>query len=272
MNHDKISMHPDLQELQEIVVTTAREELLPRFAKTSVDRKLDGSLVTEADIAMQRQLGAALMTRWPKYEFLGEELSAAEQARLLDTPNEGLWCLDPLDGTSNFAAGIPYFATSLALLVGGEAILGLVYDPHRDECFTAEKGRGAWLNGEPLGSRHYKRTLSEGIGLIDFKRLPSELAAKLVHKPPYSSQRSFGSSALDWCWIASDRCHVYLHGRQMLWDYAAGRLILEEAGGHSVTFEGEAVLRPELRPRSVAAALSEELFREWVAWLGIQVN
>jgi myo-inositol-1(or 4)-monophosphatase len=89
---------------------------------------------------------------------------------------------------------------------------------------------------------------------------------------PYSSQRSFGSVALDWCWLAAGRCHVYLHGGQKLWDYAAGGLILEEAGGRAVTLAGEEIRYGELKSRSVAAALDPVLFREWAGWLGIETS
>ncbi|ADE14411.1 inositol monophosphatase [Nitrosococcus halophilus Nc 4] len=262
-------MTPDLEPLSEIIINTAREQLLPRFAAIGSQRKADGSLLTEADLAMQNQIGRALTARWPKFEFLSEEMEEKEQNRLLANTDQGLWCLDPLDGTRNFAAGIPCFSVSLALILKQEVVLGLVYDPLRDECFSAQKGQGAWLNGNPVGERYPSAPLGGGIGLVDFKRLPPELATRLATEPPYSSQRSLGSVALDWCWIAAGRGHVYLHGRQKLWDYAAGSLILSEAGGHALSLAGEPVFRATLEPRSVAAALEESLFNEWITWLGI---
>lgn len=105
------------------------------------------------------------------------------------------------------------------------------------------------------------------MGLIDFKRLKPELAAKLATSPPYASQRSFGSGALDWCMIASGRCHLYLHGGQRLWDYAAGQLILSEAGGVSATLDGDAVFQNGLSARTIVAATSPELFASWQRWL-----
>ncbi|UCE77444.1 MAG: inositol monophosphatase, partial [Gammaproteobacteria bacterium] len=79
----------------------------------------------------------------------------------------------------------------------------------------------------------------------------------------------FGAVALDWCWLAAGRCHVYLHGQQKLWDYAAGCLILQEAGGQAVTLEGDPVFVPSLTPRSAAAALDPDIFRQWIDWLRI---
>jgi myo-inositol-1(or 4)-monophosphatase len=263
------SAEMDLDRLQRLVVEAAREELVPRFAHASARRKADNSIVTEADFAMQRRLTAALREQWPGIPLLGEEMEAAEQEQLLAASDAGLWCLDPLDGTSNFAAGLPFYAVSLALLRDGEVDLGIIYDPAREECFTARRGEGAWLNGARLGNRRPEPPLSRGIALVDFKRLPTALAARMATEPPYRSQRSFGSVALEWCWLAAGRAHVYLHGKQKLWDYAAASLILAEAGGRAVTLEGETVFRSALAARSTAAALEPRLFDEWARWLEI---
>ena len=256
-----------LERLREIVISAAREELLPRFTRVKRGRKADGSVITEADLVMQQRISGELRTRWPDTLFLGEEMPATEQDALLQT-GKPLWCLDPLDGTSNFAAGIPFFSVSLALLDQGRVMAGIVYDPVRDECFTALHGQGARLNDMALTAERAGLTLQHATGLVDFKRLPCELAVRLVTEIPYASQRSFGSVALDWCWIAAGRCHVYLHGRQNIWDYAAGHLILQEAGGQSTTLSGDPVFINALQPRSAAAALDADLFLEWTRWLG----
>jgi len=258
---------PELETLRSLVAGIAAEELMPRFARAERSFKADGSIVTEADVAMQGRLTAALSERWPAYRVLGEEMDPEDQAGLFDQPGAGLWCLDPLDGTSNFAAGLPFFAVSLALVRDGTPVLGLVYDPVREECFTARRGEGVWLDGAPLGRRVPQLDLSRCIAAVDFKRLPAALAVRLAAEPPYSSQRSFGSVALDWCWLAAGRYHVYLHGRQRLWDFAAGWLILDEAGGRSQTLAGEPVFHAGTSGRSALAALSEPLFEQWRAWL-----
>lgn len=258
----------DMKLLEELVITVAKEILLPRFARVGIHRKADGSIVTEADTLVQQRLQAALAGKWPRVAFLGEEMEAAEQARRLKGREE-LWILDPLDGTSNFVAGIPHFSVSLALAINGQLTAGFVYDPIHEEMFTAARGKGAFLNGLRLSPLPVPR-LRNSIGLVDFKRLPARLAQRLASAPPYSSQRSFGSAALDWCNVAAGRCHVYLHGRQKLWDLAAGSLILEEAGGLSTTLEGKAVSRVGLEPRSVVAALDPGLFSQWTDWLGVR--
>lgn len=264
-------MEPTLEALKAIIVEAADQELVPAFATAAREVKTDGSIVTAADKAMQARIRSTLAQRWPAYRFLGEEMDEAEQRALIALRDHGYWCLDPVDGTSNFAYGIPFFSVSLALIHHGEVQMGLVYDPVRRECFTAQRGQGAYLNGQRLAPRRYGISLSQCIGLIDFKRLSEPLAARLVTQRPYGSQRSFGSVALDWCWIAAGRCHIYLHGKQRLWDYAAGSLILAETGGRAVTLDGEAVFKESLAARSAVAALDEELFAAWADYLGIPV-
>lgn len=262
-------MLPELDALADLVRRCAREELLPRFGDVQRHVKHDGSLVTAVDHAMQDRMQRELAARWPGLDFLGEEMSGDEHARLAQLSGRALWCLDPLDGTSNYVAGIPFFAVSLALLVEGRPELGLVYDPVRDECFTAARGRGAaQLNGAALTPPGYlPESLRRAIACVDFKRLRRGLAATLGSDPPYGSQRNFGCSSLEWCWLADGRFHLYLHGGQKLWDYAAGGLILTEAGGQALTLDGEAVFALGLAPRSVVAALDVRLFAAWRAWI-----
>ncbi len=261
-------MLPALMDLRRLVRDAARTELLPRFSAVTRHVKTDGSLVTEADHAMQHRMQRELAAHWPAYAFLGEEMGGDEQERLTRETGRGLWCLDPLDGTSNFAAGIPFFAVSLALLLDGRPVLGLVYDPVRDECFMARRDEGVWLNDAVLGAPGPPPAeMKRAIACIDFKRLETPLAGHLGAHPPYGSQRNFGSSSLEWCWLADGRFHLYLHGGQKLWDYAAGWLILSEVGGYSATLGGEEVFALGLAPRSVVAARDSRLFSLWQAWL-----
>lgn len=267
-----MSSRPSIEELSTLVVHAAQEELLPRFRQVGFSRKADDSLLTEADMAMQQRLARELSHHWPHIAFLGEEMPEAQQQGLLANDAQGVWIVDPLDGTRNFAAGLPFFSVSVALLLKGEVVLGLVYDPVRDECFSAVKGEGACCNGIPLARVAFPDALQQTVTLIDFKRLTANLAARLVTERPFSSQRSFGSVAIDWCWLAAGRCHTYLHGAQRLWDYAAGVLIYSEMGGRAVTLEGEPLFNATLAPRSAVAALDEMLFAEWCNWLGVTVQ
>ena len=259
---------PDLQTLEALLVNVAETELLPRLHRVSADRKADGSLLTEADLSIQQHLITALAEINPDIPVLGEELSPEVQQAMLAESEQGVWCLDPLDGTRNFACSFPVFAISLALIRDGKVELGLVYDPLRSECFSAALGQGTWLNGEPLSSQA-ETSLDSALALIDFKRLAPDLAQRLATSAPYPSQRSIGSGALDWCWLAAGRVQVYLHGRQHLWDYAAGQLILAEAGGQAVTLQGEPVFINQLQTRSIVAGCNSAIFLEWAEWLGI---
>lgn len=259
-------MKYDLTVLKKIIISAAREELLPRFADVQHSFKADGSFVTEADLAVQARITHALQKHYPGTALLGEEMTAEEQSELLHN-SDSLWCLDPLDGTSNFAVGTPYYAISLALIERGVVILGIVYDPNRDECFVAVRGQGAFLNDEPLTVKPVTLPLSKCTALIDFKRLPVPLARALVEQRPYASQRSYGSVALDWCWMAASRFHIYLHGASNLWDYSAGLLIFKEAGGYCSTLEGDEIYVNELSKRSSVGALDQVTFDQWLAWL-----
>jgi len=245
------------------------EEIMPRYLKVAHHHKNDGSLCTEADIAAQSALTKRLQGIL-NVPVLGEEMTAAEQREIWDAGQEGIWCIDPIDGTSNFVHGLSYFAVSVALIREGNSVLGVVYDPVANEIFAAEFGKGAFLNGEKLVGRESPGTLKQSLASVDMKRLKKKLAAQLAASPPYSSQRNFGASALDWCYTATGRYDLYLHGGQKLWDYAAGLLILQESGGHVSCIENDEFSRCDVWQRSVIAARDKKLFEEWKNWIRAQ--
>ncbi|HEX5339206.1 MAG TPA: inositol monophosphatase family protein [Gallionella sp.] len=248
------------------VKLVAAEEIMPRYLKVAHQRKSDGSLCTEADIAAQTALTRRLQGIL-QLPVLGEEMTAEEQRAIWESGSDGLWCIDPLDGTSNFVRGLPYFAVSAALLRNGESVLGVIYDPVADEVFAAEQGRGAFLNGEKLVGRKLAESLALALANVDMKRLDTRLVTQLAANPPYSSQRNFGASALDWCYTAVGRYDVYLHGGQKLWDYAAGMLILRESGGLACCIDNDDFTRANIWQRSVIAAREQKLFDEWKRWV-----
>lgn len=256
-----------VSKIKQLVIEVADEEIIPRFQRIDFNYKSDGSFITETDLAVQQRLQTQLQALTPHIPFLGEEMSTAEQQQLIENSDSGLWCLDPLDGTSNYASGLPFFAVSLALLKDKKPVFGLVYDPMRGECFMAEQGKGAWLNDQTLQCKDDQRPMDKTIAVVDFKRLTPALRNKLNQQPPYSSQRSLGSVALDWCWLAANRYHLYVHGKQKAWDYAAGWLVLAEAGGHSSTLEGNSVADGSLAAQSAVASNSSRLYSEWYQFL-----
>ncbi len=255
-----------LERVIAVVRRVAADEIMPRFLKVAHERKADGSLFTEADLAAQDALARGLREIHP-VPLVGEEMTAEQQVERWLAGDGGVWCVDPIDGTSNFVYGLPYFAVSVALMRHGRTVLGVVYAPVTDEMFHAERGGGAFLNGERLPIRTHVPHLRNAMANVDFKRLGVKLAGALASAPPYMSQRNYGAGTLEWCYLAAGRFDLYLHGGQKLWDYAAGALILEEAGGRMATLTQDEFWAGDLWKRSVVAALDPGLFAAWRDWV-----
>lgn len=255
--------------LQNLVREIAAEHIMPYYLKVESARKADGSMLSQADLAAQK----ALVCRLPAIidaPVLGEEMSSEEQHLLWENNGvQGLWVLDPIDGTNNFVNGIPHFAVSVAYVQHGRAQLGVVYNPVLNECFAAVRGQGAWLNGKTLPLRRVNKHLREAVAGVELKRLrPARLVNSINTFAPFGTLRSMGSSTLDWCYLAAGRYDVYVHGGQNLWDYAAGALILEESGGLLATLEGDEFWSGKHAfQRSVVAAGQPALFETWLAWI-----
>lgn len=244
----------------------AASEIMPRFQKVAHRRKADGSLCTEADTAAQDALREELRAIEP-LPVVGEEMAEDDQRQQWAAGEGGLWCVDPLDGTSNFVNGLPYFAISVALMLEGRSIMGVVYDPVADELFHAERGLGAWMGGQRLTVKPGEPMLGNAIANVDFKRLGGRLSSELVSGPPYMGQRNLGAGTLEWCYLAAGRFDLYLHGGQKLWDYAAGSLILEEAGGRACTLEQDDFEAGSRWKRPVIACHHPKLFAPWRDWV-----
>ena len=166
----------------------------------------------------------------------------------------------------------PFFAVSVALVRNGRTVLGVVYDPHSDEAYYASAGGGAFMNGTPLPIKLPPASLNRCMAGIDLKRIDRQLAGRLALEHPFASQRNLGASTLDWCYVAAGRMHIYLHGGQKMWDYAAGYLILEEAGGAVCGLNGADFLAGDPWCRSALAAQTPELLAQWRAWVASRLN
>lgn len=257
--------------LVEAVREVGRTEILSRARHVRGERKRDGSLFTEADTAAQ----AALIVRLRRLHdcpVIGEEMTADAQQAAWGRGAGTAWCVDPIDGTTNFLQGIPYYAVSVALVERGRARLAVVYNPATDEAFHAAAGAGAFLNGAPIAPRPAPARLAEAIASIELKRLPRVQAVRLAGELPWYSYRNFGAAALDWCWLAAGRFDVYLHANHMLWDYAAGSLILSEAGGVMSTFDADDFFAGEPWSKSVLAARDARLFEEWRSYFRTRIR
>ena len=243
----------------------AGDEIMPRYRSVVATRKDDGSLVTEADFASQRALVRRLAAIEP-VPVLGEEMESAKQAAIFESAPR-FWCVDPIDGTANFAAGIPYFAVSVALMEAGRPLFGIVYDPVADEAFYAVRGGGAWLNHQPLELAADAPPLSAARAEVSLRRDSKSLRNALKRERPYGKRRTSGSSTLSWCDLAAGRIDAMLHSGQKMWDYAAGSLILCEARGALCTIEADDFWAAPAWNRSVIAARSEKLLAEWREWV-----
>ena len=254
-----------LEDVSRLVERIGQDILIPNFKSISHERKSDGSPVTEIDREVQsileRELSALVAS-----PVLGEEMGPQQQQNLWSDRHLGLWCVDPIDGTTNYINGIPYFAISVAYFASASPLVGVVYNPVSGELFAACAGEGATLCGERFSrSDQNIKMLGDCVASIDFKRLPSNMRQSLIERPPYSSQRNFGAASLEWCHVASGQFDVYLHGRQKIWDFAAGALVLAEAGGRMSTFDHEDIwVGPELS-RTVMAASNAAIFADWIA-------
>jgi myo-inositol-1(or 4)-monophosphatase len=247
------------------VRTVAADEILPRFRSVVATHKDDGSVVTEADLAAQRGLVRRL-TALEDIAVLAEEMRADEQEAIYARGGR-YWCVDPLDGSKNFSAGIPFFAVSVALMEGGRPLFGTVYDPIADEAFYAVREAGAWLNHRPLLVPPDGPRLADAVAEVSLRRDTASLKGALKRHAPYAKRLTSGSSALSWCHLAAARVDVMLHSGQKMWDYAAGALILEEARGFLCTLEHEEFWEAPAWTRSVIAARTHPLVREWSQWI-----
>ncbi len=196
---------------------------------------LDADLVTEADRTSERHIIERLRGRFPEHDIVAEESGRRE------TGSDFRWYIDPLDGTTNFAHGFPVFCVSIGLEKGSEMIAGVVYDPTRDEMFTAERGGGAHLNNKKLVVSKVPRLLESltatGFPSAKRKQNPNIYYYHEVTLASHGVRRP-GSAALDLCSVAAGRLEAFWEFRLGSWDCAAGKLMVEEAGGRVTDMEG----------------------------------
>jgi myo-inositol-1(or 4)-monophosphatase len=229
-------MQPNLTDI-EILAQQAGAILRARYEKNvEVSHKGSIDLVTDVDRRAEAFLVNAIQTKFPGDQIMAEETGTHAGA------GDQLWIIDPLDGTVNYAHGIPVFSVSIAYAVGGQVLLGAVYDPMRDECFSAERGKGAWLNGRSLQAA---TTDSLGQSLLvtgfsyDIWENPDN---NLDHYAKFAVRtqgvRRLGSAALDLCYVGAGRFDGYWELQMQPWDIAAAGLIAEEAGAKVTKIDG----------------------------------
>lgn len=205
-----------------------------------VSQKGPGDFVSAADKRAEKIIKEDLQYARPDYQLLLEESGAIEAAN-----KDHRWIVDPLDGTTNFLHGIPHWAISIALESHGEIVAGLVYDPIKDEMFTAEKGQGAFIRRSRLrvSARQdlMMSTIATGAPRRAIKKQEkflSEYKAVLSVAP---GLRRFGAAALDLAYVAAGRCEAFWERDLKAWDIAAGILLVKEAGGFASSIDDDSV-------------------------------
>ena len=196
-------------------------------------------LVTDADHASEQLIWEGLRAAFPTHRITGEEGSVGAEATIAEQPFG--WVFDPLDGTTNYAHGLPIFCVSIALERSGEVVLGVVHDPMGEETFVAERGRGAFLNGELIrvsDTHELIRALIATGFPYDRAEMPEALELFGRFAATTQGMRRLGSAALDLCHVASGRIDGYYERGLWPWDLAAGSVILEEAGGKLTNYRG----------------------------------
>lgn len=251
------------------ILQTAREsaraatDILKEYlGKAAIDHKsASHDLVTEADLKAEAAVLATIRSQFPTHDVMGEEGLATGQLSA-----EHLWVVDPLDGTTNYAQGIPQFCTAIAYVQGGQVQVGVVHDPSRDEVFHAVRGAGAFLNDVPIrvSERDEMKQAVIATGFFydrgELMRKTLDSIESLFRDQSVRGIRRLGSAALDQCWVACGRMDGFYEYQLAPWDYAAASLIVEEAGGRCADRSGNPL---EMDSRSLIAT-NAKLFEQVV--------
>ncbi|MDH3718463.1 MAG: inositol monophosphatase [Planctomycetota bacterium] len=262
-----------MSELVDVCESLARlgGDVLRRWeGRFRVREKGPADLVTEADLESQEAIRARVAELYPDDLFVGEEdagqADAAQAAKTWANASDRIvWIVDPLDGTTNYAHGVPHYGVSVAATRGGEVLAGAVYNPTADECFTAESSGAARLNGQPIRVSGIER-LSEALVAASIpsvvQRDSAEVTNLLNVLESAQSFRRSGSAALNMCYVAAGRYDAYWATETKAWDVAAGWLIVERAGGVVRGLDGG---RFQLKVPTPLAAATQSLSDQLVA-------
>ena len=228
LSHDLRTAIEAAQQAGRVIMTAFQGDI-------TAETKGDKGLVTAFDKKAEQTIRAVLEAKSP-YSILGEESGLSHRDAAW------VWVVDPIDGTTNFSRKIPLFAVSIALLRGREIALGVILNPNSNECYFAERGKGAYRNGLKMKvstTQNPERAvifLNHGYRTDDLQRM-AHLTARLGST--YST-RTLGTTALELCWVANGLVDAFICSGDELWDYAAGVLLVQEAGGKFTDWRGDA--------------------------------
>lgn len=228
----------------DLAIRAAREAgaILQEFATRGfqIENKGRINLVTEADLASERHIKELISAQYPFHRILAEESGASAH----DSLGEYTWIIDPLDGTTNFSHGFPCYAVSIGVEYKGQSVVGVIYDPSRDELFAAERGAGATCNGELIRVSDIE-SLERALVVSGFpydvrERMEEYLPAWREFLNHAQGVRRLGAAAIDMACVASGRMDGFWEHGLNAWDMAAGWVIIEEAGGRVTKLDGSA--------------------------------
>jgi myo-inositol-1(or 4)-monophosphatase len=238
----------DIVFLGDSVRDAGQAEIMPRFRTLSAadisEKTSSVDLVTQADLLAEAHITADLKQRFPTALIVGEETYEADRSVVLDLADADLaFIIDPVDGTFNFAAGLPVFGTILAVTVKGETVAGIIHDPVLGDTITAVKGAGAFLqrkDGQRVKLQVAAPTELGGmVGAMAFSHMEepdrSRIAANMAK---IRMTFAFNCSAYEYWMVASGKLHFIGHNKLMPWDHLAGVLVHQEAGGHTAKYDG----------------------------------
>ena len=224
----------------EVSVDAARQagEVIRERFLTDKEVRFKGraDIVTDVDLAAEKIILDLVQSEYPQFSILSEESNPIERG------SPYTWVIDPIDGTRNFAEGIPHFCVVVALAKGSDVVMGVTYDPIKEETFTAQLGQGAQLNGEPITVSERQEipqcVLGFDLGYYDDK---AATALDMIRHlwPGFQTMRLMGSSALGMAYAAAGRVDLYFHHSLSPWDSASGLLLAREAGGNVVNRQGQ---------------------------------
>ena len=256
----------------DVAISAARaagSHLVTRVGAEPIATKLDAAdLVTAVDKECEEIIGSHVRAAFPSHALLGEEsvepgIDAAMAAlATLQQEAEWLWIVDPIDGTTNFVSGMPLSAVSIGITHAGERMGAVVYDPFRDELFTAWRGEGAMLNGQRMRTSCVE-TLAEAVLCACSPHRPAAMAPALrsiaAVMPRARSVRILGSGVLNFAWVACGRLAAYWEPELAPWDSAAGTLLIEEAGGTVSDMDGSPYVLSTRAVLGCASGIHHEL-------------
>ena len=260
----------DFDYVMTIVAEAAAKEIMPRFRNLDdgdISEKTSAiDLVTEADLLAERHITAALKARFPKAVIVGEEAYEADKSVVPTLAHAELaFTIDPVDGTFNFAAGLPVFGTIVAVTANGETIASIIHDPVLGDTLTAVKGAGAFLRRQGGQARRLAvaepAPLSAMTGAISWGHMDEPDRSRICGN--LSETRmvfSVNCSAYEYWMVASGKWHFIGHSKLMPWDHLAGVLAHQEAGGYTAKFDGTAY-RPGETTGGIISAPDEESWR-----------